>query len=85
MSLKFEIYFPKFHIKFYFSKLQIYFLKSPKAKEFVSIEKNLFLVTFATKSMHKLHPLYSPDSPVLKGGYNQAYWLLYFPYASPIG
>ena len=36
MSLKFKMYFPKFL----------------KAKEFVSMEKNLFVVTFATKSMH---------------------------------
>ena len=36
MSLKFKMYFPKFL----------------KAKEFVSIEKNVFLVTFATTNMH---------------------------------
>ena len=36
MPLKFKIHFPKFL----------------KAKEFVSKEKNLFLVKFATKRMH---------------------------------
>ena len=51
MSPKFKIYFPKFHIMFYVFKFKMYFPKFLKAKEFVSIEKNLFLVTFATKSM----------------------------------
>ena len=48
MSLKFKIYFPKFHIKFSVSN----FPRFLKAKEFVSIEKHLFLVAFATKGMH---------------------------------
>ena len=52
ISLKFKIYFPKFHIMFYVSKFTMHFPKFLKAKEFLSIEKNLFLVTFATKSMH---------------------------------
>ena len=30
----------------------MYFPEFLKAKEFVSIEKNAFLVTFATKSVH---------------------------------
>ena len=52
MSLKFKIYFPKFHIKFYVSKVYNIFPKFLKAKEFVSIEKNLSLVTSATKNIH---------------------------------
>ena len=44
----------EYHIKFLilFYKFKIDFPKSLKAKEFVSIEKNLVLVTFTTKSMH---------------------------------
>ena len=52
MSLKFKYIFLSFLLSFMSLKFKIYFPKFLKAKEFVSIEKNLFLVTFATKSMH---------------------------------
>ena len=47
------MYFSKFHIKFYFSKFHIKFLSLNviKVKEFVSIERNLFLVTSTAKSL----------------------------------
>ena len=52
MSIKFKYIFLSLILCFISLKFKIDFAKSLKAKEFVSIEKNLFLVTFATKIMH---------------------------------
>ena len=44
----------------------MYFAKFLKAREFVSIEKNLFSVTFCNQNHALITPLYSTDCPVWK-------------------